>query len=146
MFLHSQDNMPLPSYSFSNLEYFKHVRYNPNTTKLINKNRDSFPKNNALYTNEFGHDDIVILQTKLKKADKDLYYVLFSEGPSADPKFYFIKVNKPNEYFGNLPGEELVIPGNGYAYTKGRANNDFLKTRKSRCYVSGKLRSGSYFN
>ncbi len=128
--IYSQNNYSDPSLSFANLEYSYGVRYNPKVSEIIEKRRDSYPKVHPLYTDEFGRDDIVIIKTKLNTDEKDLYYVLFTQGPSGDPSFYFINVKKPNKYFGNLAGEELVLPGNGFAYTKSRSNSDYLKRAK----------------
>lgn len=133
----AQEQYTLIQKSFSNLAYSYKVRYNPDISQEILKSRDSYPKDHPLYTDEFGSDDIVIIKTKLIKGDSTWYYVLFTEGPSADPSFYFINAENPDQYFGSLAGEELVLPGNNFAYTEGRADNDFTKRMKFKITKSG---------
>ena len=133
----AQEQTSPPSYSFSNLESYLGVKYNPKNSEIVNKTLGSYPKDHPLFTDEFEANDIVILKTKFHSNDQVSFYVVFSEGPSGDPNFYFLSTSLHDKVFGYLGCEEIVIPGNGFVYTKCRANKDYLKRRKYKVEDTG---------
>jgi len=65
----------------------------------------------------------------------------FSWGPSHDPHFGVELQNAAGEWtwVGSMGGESIIVPGNGFIYTQGRANEMFDKRRKYRLGANGEL-------
>ena len=93
------------------------IRYDKGITKIIN---------------EQIKDDrgIRVLITNLAKNSPVRYLIVFDPGPSGDPEFIIYEIKDNNEQkLISLPGEELIIPGNGVLYTSGSTDMMF-NTRK----------------
>lgn len=119
--------------SFSALKFIEGtlVAYGDRSAKVINKKRSELDRAHPLFVaDDFEANDILLLQTKLSESDLQTFYVLFSEGPSADPEFIFIKNSAPNKIWASLSGTALSIPGNGSVYVSNRFNNTFTKRTK----------------
>ncbi|HEY6022235.1 MAG TPA: hypothetical protein VIY48_20920 [Candidatus Paceibacterota bacterium] len=119
--------------SFSALKFIEGtlVAYGDRSAKVINRKRSQLDHAHPLFVaDDFEADDILLLQTKLSETDTQTFYVLFSEGPSADPEFYFIKTSTPDKIWASLPGTAISIPGNGSVYVSNRFNNTFTKRSK----------------
>lgn len=115
------------------------VAYGDRTAKVINKKCSELDHSHPLYTTDefgsFGSEDTLLLQTQLSETDHQTFYVLFSEGPSADPQFIFIKANEPKKVWA--AGTALAIPGNGSVYVSNRFNNNFTRRQKFSFTPSG---------
>ncbi|MRR52272.1 MAG: hypothetical protein EG825_15415, partial [Rhodocyclaceae bacterium] len=105
--------------------YYSNVRI-----ESINTRRGDLPKNDPLYTDEFAEGDVLIAKLALDKHSDNDYYVSFTEGPSFDLAYEFF--SKDKQYIDNVPGEILMIPGDGYIYAAGHNNNTFLQRSKYR--------------
>lgn len=124
---------------FQNLEYLKDgmavVAYAPKHTRVIDKKRSALPKNDPLYFDDgFEADDTVLLKTRLGP-EQPAVYVLFSEGPSADPEFFFIladnvRAGRTDKLWAHVWGTALAIPGYDAVYAAGRYNTTFTQRRK----------------
>lgn len=107
------------------------VAYNGRDSMVINKKRSELERTHPLYVkDDFEADDTLLLQSRLSETDPQVFYLLFSEGESADPRFYFIKTNAPDKEWAVLQGDSLAVPGNGAAYVANRFNNTFTKRTK----------------
>jgi hypothetical protein len=107
------------------------VAYENREAKLVNRKRCDLDASHPLFVNdELEADDILVMQMKIGEKDRQIFYILFSEGPSADPGFYFIKTDRPNEVWADMPGTALALYGNGVAYVSNRCNNMFTKRTK----------------
>jgi hypothetical protein len=106
------------------------VAYDPGVTTLINKRRAELPRSHVLYFDDgLEANDVVLLETVLSGSDR--YNVVFSEGPSADPMFYFIKVGATSDLpWATIAGNTVAIPHNGALYAASRFNNHFTKRQK----------------
>jgi hypothetical protein len=96
------------------------VRYNKATTRILNE-----PVNDSYHT------PVRVLITRILSTSDEEYLVIFDPGPSFDPAFKIYRIgNGKEQEIKTIPGEELVIPGNGDVYSIGLANEDFKKRRK----------------
>jgi hypothetical protein len=97
-----------------------YIHYNDKISKVLldKKNMVGISKN--------------ILITQIDSKKKKEYYIEYSSGPSADPKF-MIKVKTANGGFKiikRLSGTEIFIPGSGKIYISGHTNNMFNSRKK----------------
>lgn len=100
------------------LGYAVSILYDDNLTELIQK---TDPETGA----------IEVLKTKISRFAHLDYIVEFDPGPSEDPSFTFYCLeNNDKKPIITIPGERLIIPGNGNVYVSGRSNNMFLKRQK----------------
>lgn len=114
------------------------VAFDARVSKVINKKRSELDVSHPLAVKEdFEADDVLLLQTRLSETDPLTYYVLFSEGPSADPGFYFIKADAPGKIWAEVAGTALAVPGNGAVYPASRFNNTFTRRSKYSYSASG---------
>jgi hypothetical protein len=106
------------------------VAYQPGTSTVINKRLADLPRSHALFSDDgLEAGDVLLMETTF--AGSDRYLVVFSEGPSADPEFYFYRPGAPAEkVFGSVAGAAVAIPGNGFLYTANRSNNYFTRRAK----------------
>lgn len=94
------------------------IRYDRNITEIINKPIE-------------GEAEVKVLVTRLLKSSPARYLIVFDPGPSADPQFIIYQVvGDTNKKIISIPGEELIIPGNGVIYSSGFANMMFNTRRK----------------
>ncbi len=63
-----------------------------------------------------------LVSTRINRENETRYFIDFDSGPSADPAFV-ITEEKTGVVIGSIAGESLTIPGNGFIYVSGRANN-----------------------
>ncbi len=76
-------------------------------------------------------DDFVELVTPVAVLDLEgngikNFLILFSPGPSMDPYFMFYKIsNTDTQFVFGLGCKQVIVPGNGYIFTSGHANNMF---------------------
>lgn len=133
-----REGFPYLSFLESSETYLRAlVGYNRKTTTIINTKRSALPKSHPLYVaDEFEADDVLLMDTTLGN-DGKRYFVLFSAGASADPEFYLIDPHEPEKYWAELPGNALVMPGNGTAYVAGRYNEMFTRRNKYLYLTSG---------
>jgi hypothetical protein len=96
------------------------VRYNKATTRILNEPvKDSY------------HTPVRVLITRIFDTSGEEYLVIFDPGPSFDPVFKIYRVSNGKEQeIKTIPGEELIIPGNGDIYSIVLANEYFNKRRK----------------
>jgi hypothetical protein len=107
------------------------VAYDDRTSLVINKKRSELDSTHPLLVKEgVEADDILLLQISLSGTDSQTFFVLFSEGASADPSFFFIKTSVPDKVWAELPGTALAVPGNGSIYAANRFNNTFTRRTK----------------
>jgi hypothetical protein len=85
-----------------------------------------------------GAFSVKVMKTKVDRSDKEEYYVLFTAGPSADPRFMFYSEDNLDEPAFEIWGLHLIVPGSGNLYVSGHANNMF-NTRKKFRIVNGRL-------
>lgn len=99
---------------------------------VINRQRGKFPTGDMLYNDDpFVANDIVLLRTRLRAEDAIQYFVVFTEGGSHDPMFYFIPdTASAGAYTASVPAEVLIMPGHGMLYTLGHANRTFRMRQK----------------
>jgi hypothetical protein len=127
--------------SFSNLKtYNKYgkLRYDHTISEIIDKKEES------------AYEDIyVLLKTKIDRHTKAVYLIKFDYGPSEDPSFtiFLIDDTGSEQLIGNIPAEELVIPGNGYVYSAGKANQLYDKRQKFRVNEKGisEIKQAAYY-
>jgi hypothetical protein len=94
------------------------IHYDKAITEIINKPVE----------NDRG---IKALVTRLVKDSPTRYLVTFDPGPSGDPEFIIYEMQDGKEKnIISLPGEELVIPGNGILYTSCFADRMFNTQKK----------------
>jgi len=114
------------------------VAHEVRTSKVINKKRSELGNSHPLFIDDaLESDDIVLLQTRLSEKDPQTFYILYTEGPSADPSFYFVKSSAPSEIWADLPGTALALPGNGSVYVANRFNETFTRRTKYTYSASG---------
>jgi len=89
------------------------LSYDPALTKVLNE---------KLKVEEGAPDAQRLVSTKIDREKDARYLVDFDSGPSADPAFV-ITDEKTGVVLGSIGGESLIIPGNGFLYVSGRANN-----------------------
>ena len=63
-----------------------------------------------------------LVSTRIDREKETRYFIDFDSGPSADPAFV-VTDEKSGSVLGSIGGESLIIPGNGFLYVSGRANN-----------------------
>lgn len=109
-----------------------HVYYDAATTKLINRQRGTYSTTDMLFADDVNiTGDIVLFKTKISPGDAIAYYVVFTEGGSHDPEFYFIPdTSSTGDPGPSVPAEILILPGNGIVYTLAHANRTFLMHQK----------------
>ncbi len=108
------------------------IKYDPETTEIINKALKDLDTNDPFYYNsigDFSTYDIKAIKTKIDKKTNDEYIVIFSAGPSGDPSFEFYNSKEKGKPNFVINGLNLYIPGNGFIYISGHTNNMF-DTRK----------------
>jgi hypothetical protein len=105
------------------------VRYNESLSTIINE-RLSEPFKGEDFYPEMLSGDINLMLTRLSSSDNTEYYVIFSEGMSIDPTFYFFKKDNTRESAFSVGGEQLFMTGNGSFYVQGHANKMYNQKRK----------------
>lgn len=96
------------------------IRFNKATTRILNE-----PVNDSYHT------PVRVLITRILSTSDEEYLVIFDPGPSFDPEFKIYRIgNGKEEKIKSIPGEELIIPGNGDVYSIVQANEYFVKRRK----------------
>ena len=117
--------------SFQYLEKFSEngitLMYDKEKSTLLNKSRDSFPKDDKLFADEMSGEELVLLKTEISGKK---YYIIFSWGPSEDPAFRIHKDDKELTYIGSIGGTVLVVPGSASLYSYARHNGAFGKRSK----------------
>ena len=83
------------------------------STQFNTRRADLDPSHPLFVDDALKAHDILVLQTHLSHDDPRKMYLLFSEGPSGDPSFYFVDSAKPDSIWDELWGTALAIPGNG---------------------------------
>ena len=120
--------------SFSWLSVFQNgectFAFDSTKCTVINTRISQLDTTHPLYQKEDFLDDLVLVRTRLSSSDLREFLVVFSEGPSEDPNFYFIDLQAPNQIWGQLDGTALAMPGNGAFYIAGRHNRAFTERRK----------------
>jgi hypothetical protein len=108
------------------------VAYRSDVSAVVDRLRSELPRSHPLYLDDgFEADDRLLLETAICDSDGQAYYVVFSEGPSADPSFYFIKADSSSDQpWAEVPGNTLAIPTLGAVYAANRYNNFFTKRTK----------------
>jgi len=98
------------------------VLFNSKLGEVINKQIDE---------DEAGPPYIHVLRTRLTPNSRQIYDVLYTQGPSADPGFLLFKEGetKGAPEFQQC-GLLLVIPGNGNLYISGHTNNYYDQKKK----------------
>jgi hypothetical protein len=96
------------------------VRYNPTITRILNEPvKDSH------------HITMRAAITHISSESINEYLIVFDPGPSNDPEFIIYEINDEKEKeIKTIPGDELIIPGNGFIYSVRKADETFLKHRK----------------
>ena len=102
-----------------------YLKYNQKMAEVFNKKIQDLPKNDPLRS---GEGYLKLIKTKINSSGQ-LYYVVFSWGPSADPNFQFYKDSDLSRPAFTIYALQVFIPGNGYIYSSGHTNNMF-NTRK----------------
>ena len=93
--------------------------YVPTKTELINKQVESE-----------AYEVYFLVKTSLNNTAAK-YAIYFDDGPSSDPGFTIYEISgKTENQIIRLDGSILILPGNGYIYTRGRNNENYTKTRK----------------
>ena len=108
-----------------------YIKYTPYVSQIFNVKLGKLDKNDPFYS-DFDEEvfDIKAIKTKVDVSSSDEYYIIFSYGISADPCFVFYKNENFNKADFSIPGKQIYIPGNGFIYISGHANNDFDTRRK----------------
>lgn len=105
--------------------------YDKSTTHLINKHCYELDKSNPLHCYEDSIFDHLKVIAKFKnKALKDSIYIIYSEGPSADPLFEVYTNAVARKVIGRFFCLEFYINSSGTIYTSGHTNSMFNKRRK----------------
>ncbi len=114
---------------FKNLKEFKYGVYALPTSEVIDT------------TFDWGDWMETVALVQVYPNQKDEIVIAFSEGPSADPYFIFLK-KEGNNYteLSDVDGDEIYIPGNGYLYVKRRSNADFTMHFKYRFTSTGEIK------
>lgn len=89
------------------------LSYDPALTKVLDEDmvmEDGVPEAHRL------------VSTRIDRETETRYIIDFDSGPSADPAFV-VTDEKTGAVLGSIGGESLIIPGNGFLYVSGRANN-----------------------
>jgi hypothetical protein len=103
--------------------------YEPGLAEIVGKKRGHFPKDHLLYTSEAPpSEDLVVAKVRLKADEPRRYYLVFTEGPSADYAFYLMD-EKTGDQTEEAPGEHLALPGDGFLYLWNRSDSTFPKRR-----------------
>lgn len=108
------------------------LAYNPEVTKVIDKELGELEETHQLFPLKsiLFEDDVLLLETKIDHKDKESYYVVYSEFPSGDPHFCFMKVGGPLDFLNEISGTALAIPANGFVYGASRYDANFTERRK----------------
>jgi hypothetical protein len=107
------------------------IHYDPSITKVINQPLNpGSPEYEAIPTTR-------VLETKLDRGSDEVWVVDYTEGPSDDPEFRFLKKGEIEEA-GSVQGLELWLPGTGAAYVSGHADTMF-DTRRKLVAKAGKI-------
>jgi hypothetical protein len=107
------------------------IHYDPSITKVINQ-----PLNPGSLEDE-AIPMTRVLETKLNRESDEVWEVDYSEGPSDDPEFYFVRKGE-TEPAGSALGTDLWLPGTGAAYVSGHADTMF-DTRRKLVAKAGKI-------
>lgn len=114
------------------------ISYNPCCSQVYKTAVGDLAKSDPLYpTDDYGYDDIKMIKTRINSAKKVDCIVVYSEEPSADPHYVFYTCTNPAEILFIVPGEKIVIPGNGLIYSAGRTNNTIEARKKFAVTDSG---------
>jgi hypothetical protein len=89
------------------------LSYDPALTKVLDQPLDQ---------GEGAPEARRLVSTRINRENETRYLIDFDSGPSADPAFV-ITDEKTGKVLGSIGGESLIIPGNGFLYVSGRANN-----------------------
>lgn len=91
-----------------------------------------FDKSTTTVLHEPDSGDIVnLLVTHIERNSSDKFLIKYDPGPSADPGYIFDRVkNTDTLYFGEFGADIVIVPGNGFVYTKHRSNEMFNRIRK----------------
>lgn len=108
------------------------LAYNPEVTKVIDKELGELEKTHLLFPlkDTLFEEDVLVLETKIDRKDDESYYVVYSEFPSGDPHFCFVKVGGPLDYWNDISGTAIAIPANGFIYGASRYDANFTERRK----------------
>lgn len=106
------------------------VKYNSASTEVYNKNLGELPESDPFHpANGPQNHGMKVLKTQIDPSGNE-YIVVFSEGPSGDPTFYFYEADNPENSAFYLMCLKLYIPGNGSLYVSGHTNNHFNMRKK----------------
>ena len=111
----------------SEMNYY--IRYNESLSTIINERLPEPEKGNDFYPQMLS-GDVNLMLTRLSLNDNTEYYVIFSQGMSVDPAFYFFKKENTQKSVFSVVGEQLFMIGNGSFYVSGHANRMYNQKRK----------------
>lgn len=97
------------------------ISYDASLSKLINK-----PVGEP---SEGASEVTRLIETKISGEKGASYFVDFDPGPSADPVFNIVE-SKSGKTIGQISGDVLVVPGNGFIYSIARSNEMHTERRK----------------
>lgn len=107
------------------------IHYDPSITKVVNQPLDlGVPEGEDVPM-------VRVLETKLDRGSDEVWVIDYTEGPSADPEFYFTRKGE-TEPAGSVQGLGLWLPGAGAAYASGHTDTMF-DTRRKLVVKAGKI-------
>ncbi|MDA8084891.1 MAG: hypothetical protein M0024_14635 [Nitrospiraceae bacterium] len=86
------------------------------------------------YSIEFSDEagaSVRAIETKIDSTTHDVYVIDYNAGPSGDPKFIiYRKIDHALKKLASIPGDNLIIPGDGNVYVSGESDDFFDRRRK----------------